>query len=404
MTIAAGLGEPITSHSAAWGDFDNDGKLDLFVCGEYAIDAGQGITGEQVLSVADKRNRCRLYRNKGNGTFVNVAEQAGVCNDRFAKAAVCGDYDNDGLIDLYVSNYGQENRLYRNRGDWTFEDVVPKLGVTEPIVSFSCGFLDFDNDGRLDLFVTDYAGGLGDWATSAMGQPTDLVCHPRLFKNLGESGFKDVSGEVGLGKVALAMGLGVGDVDNDGFLDLYLGTGRPDYSSLMPNVLFRNDGGLCFEDVTESSGTGHLQKGHGASFADFDGDGDLDLFVEVGGAVPGDRANNLLFRNPGHGRHWLKVRLVGTRTNRAAIGARIRVDLTNPDGTTRSVHRTVGGRSSYGNSSLVETIGLGESTSVASLTVTWPVSHSTQTFRDLRPDTLVEITEGADKPPVRPRP
>ena len=122
------------------------------------------------------------------------------------------------------------------------------------------------------------------------------------------------------------MGLGVGDIDNDGFLDIYLGTGRPDYSALMPNVLYKNVEGRRFEDITTSSGTGHLQKGHGVSFADWDEDGDLDLFVEVGGAVPGDRANNLLFQNPGHGRHWLKLKLVGTRTNRAALGAKVRVD------------------------------------------------------------------------------
>ena len=95
------------------------------------------------------------------------------------------------------------------------------------------------------------------------------------------------------------MGMGIGDVDNDGFLDLYLGTGRPDYSALMPNILYKNVAGRRFEDVTGSSGTGHLQKGHGVSFADWDCDGDLDLFVELGGAVPGDQANNLLFQNPG---------------------------------------------------------------------------------------------------------
>ena len=101
---------------------------------------------------------------------------------------------------------------------------------------------------------------------------------------------------------------------------MYLGTGRPSYLYLMPNVLFRNDGGRRFEDITAATGTGHLQKGHGVAFADWDRDGDADIFLEAGGAVPGDRAHNVLFQNPGYGNHWLTIKLVGTRTNRAALG------------------------------------------------------------------------------------
>ena len=130
--------------------------------------------------------------------------------------------------------------------------------------------------------------------------------------------------EVGLDRVWLPMGSNFGDIDNDGFLDFYLGTGSPPYSYLVPNVLMHNVGGRRFEDVTIASGTGHLQKGHGISFADWDRDGDLDLFLESGGAVPGDKAHNVLFENPGHGNRWLTLRLVGTRSNRAAIGARVR--------------------------------------------------------------------------------
>ncbi|HKI20895.1 MAG TPA: CRTAC1 family protein [Isosphaeraceae bacterium] len=398
VTIAAGLGEPIASHSAVWGDFNNDGHLDLFVCGEYAKTASDGIFSENSVLVANKLNQCRLYRNRGNGTFVNVAEQAGVCNDRYAKAAVCGDFDGDGLLDIYVSNCGQEKRLYHNRGDLTFEDVAARLGVTEPLVSFSCGCIDFDNDGRLDILVIDYAAAVNDWAASAIGRPTNPAIHPRLFKNMGNSGFKDISLEAGLDKIVLAMSMGIGDIDNDGFLDIYLGTGRPDYSALMPNILYKNVAGQRFEDVTESSGTGHLQKGHGVSFADWDCDGDLDLFVGVGGAVPGDKAHDLLFQNPGHHKHWLKVKLVGTRTNRAALGAKLRVDLKQPDGTTRSIYRTIGASSNYSGSSLVQLIGLGDAASIAAVEVSWPASRTTQTFRDFKPDSFVEITEGADAP------
>ena len=133
------------------------------------------------------------------------------------------------------------------------------------------------------------------------------------------------------------MSVNAGDIDNDGDLDLYLGTGWMSLSGLVPDLMYANVGGR-FEDVTESTGTGHLQKGHGVSFADWDDDGDLDLFVVLGGGYPGDRGYNALFQNPGHGRHWLKVRLVGTRTNRSAIGAKLQVDVAGPDGT-RSIHR-----------------------------------------------------------------
>jgi hypothetical protein len=120
--------------------------------------------------------------------------------------------------------------------------------------------------------------------------------------------------------------------------------------------------------VTESTGTGHLQKGHGVSFADWDDDGDLDLFVVLGGGYPGDRGYNALFQNPGHGRHWLKVRLVGNQTNKSAIGARLRIDLAAPGGT-RSIHRTISNNGSFGDNTLVESIGLLDAKSDDRLTV-----------------------------------
>ncbi len=350
--------------------------------------------------VSDRRNRCRLYRNRGDGTFLNVAEHAGVENDRYAKGAAWGDYDADGFLDLYVANFSGGNRLYHNRGDGTFRDAAAELGMTEPEHSFSCWFWDFDNDGRLDVFVNDYQGDLQAAVASALGRPTRVKSHPRLYRNLGPAGFRDVASDSGLNRVALAMGSNFGDIDNDGFLDVYLATGLPGYSAVIPNLMFKNVNGLRFEDVTTSSGTGHLQKGHGVSFADSDGDGDLDLFVESGGAVPGDKAFNLLFQNPGHGRHWLKAKLVGSRTNRAALGARIQVDLTLPDGPARSIHRQIGGASSYGGNSLVELIGLGDARSVDSLTITWPAGRTRQTFRNIAADQFIEVTEGVDTPRV----
>jgi len=198
------------------------------------------------------------------------------------------------------------------------------MNVAGPAHGFACWFWDYDNDGRLDLYVNDYTSTLAEFVADALKMPHERSSPPTLYRNAGAIGFRDVAREVGLDRGMMPMGCNFADIDNDGFLDIYLGTGRMALEVLVPNLMFKNDAGRRFDDVTMSSGTGHLQKGHGISFADYDCDGDIDLFVEAGGAVPGDRSYNLLFQNPGHGRHWLKVKLVGTKTNRAALGARIK--------------------------------------------------------------------------------
>ena len=398
VTFAAGLGEPIAAGAAAWGDYDNDGWVDLFVCGEYRPTPSITRAREP-----DPRNRCRLYHNRGDGTFQDAAQVAGVVNDRCATGAAWGDYDDDGRLDLYVSNADGMGRLYHNEGNGTFGDVAPTLGVTGPESGHSCWFWDFDNDGRLDLFVHGSQTRLARSVAIALGLAADNANRTRLYRNLGAGGFRDMSRDAGLDRPIPALGCNFGDIDDDGYLDIYAGTGWRACSGLFPNRMLKNVGGQRFEDVTMSSGTGDLQKGQGISFADWDDDGDLDLFVERGGAVPGDRSWNLLFRNPGHGRHWLKVRLIGTRTNHAALGAKIRLDIESKDGRKRSIFRTVGNNSSSGGNSLVQSIGLLDASRVAELTVTWPVSRTTQTFRDLRCDQAIEITEGAASYRVRPQ-
>ena len=395
VTTAAGLGEPIASQAAAWADYDNDGRLDLYVAGEFEA------------TRPDPRNRGRLYHNRGNGTFEEVATRAGVANDRYGKGVAWGDYDDDGHPDLYVANLGQPGRLYHNRGDGTFEDLAPILRVTEPSFAFACWFWDYDNDGRLDLWINPNRATLSEAIRDQLGQPT-TGDRPRLYRNTGGMDpFQDVTAEVGLDRVVLPMGSNFGDIDNDGFLDIYLATGRPSFAYLMPNRLFRNAEGRRFEDITGATGTGHLQKGHGVAIADWDRDGDQDIFVEAGGAVPGDRAHNVLFENPGNGNHWLTVRLVGTRTNRSAIGARIRVDLPSPDGTVVSRYRTVGTTSSFGGNPLACTIGLGSARRVGALEIQWPTSRSRQVFHDIAANASIEITEDRDEirvqeaPPIR---
>jgi hypothetical protein len=201
------------------------------------------------------------------------------------------------------------------------------------------------------------------------------------------------------------MGANVGDIDNDGFLDLCLGTGAPSFGSLIPNILLRNDAGRRFDDVTEATGTGHLQKGHGIAFADLDQDGDQDIVLNAGGAVPGDRYDDALFENPGTpGQHWIALRLVGATTNRAAIGAKIRVRLPPSSAPgSRLRYREVSSGGSFGSNSYTQHIGLGRATAIDAVEVTWPVSGRTQTFRNPPIDTLLEIREGAAAPAVRPR-
>ena len=374
VTLSAGLGEPIATQAAAWADYDNDGLVDFYVAGEFDT------------TRPDPRNLSRLYHNLGNGTFENVADVAGVTNARFGKGVAWGDYDCDGLPDLYVSNLGQGNRLYHNQGNGTFVDVATVLHVIEPTAGFACWFWDYDNDGRLDLWVNPNDATLSEVVADQLGRPT-TGGRPRLYRNVGPTEpFRDVTTEVGLDRVVLPMGANFGDLDNDGFLDIYLGTGRPSYSYLMPNVLFKNDGGRRFDDVTAATGTGHLQKGHGVAFADWDRDGDADIFLEAGGAAPGDRAHHVLFQNPGYGNHWLTIKLIGEKTNRAALGARLRVDLPGPGSTVLSRHRTIGAGSSFGGNPLACTVGLGQSKVILSLEVDWPTSNSRQSFRQVPVD------------------
>jgi hypothetical protein len=214
---------------------------------------------------------------------------------------------------------------------------------------------------------------------------------------------------MGVSRVVPSMGANVGDIDNDGFLDVYLGTGAPSFGSLIPNILLRNDAGRRFQDVTEATGTGHLQKGHGIAFADLDQDGDQDIVLNAGGAVPGDRYDDALFENPGtRGQHWIALRLIGATSNRAGIGAKIRVTLAaadqradTPGARLRYLEVSSGG--SFGSNSYTQHVGLGAATAIESIEIVWPASRTRQVFRSPPIDTLLEIREDAATPVVRPR-
>jgi len=196
-------------------------------------------------------------------------------------------------------------------------------------------------------------------------------------------------------RLVLPMGANFGDIDNDGWLDMYLATGDPEYESLMPNVMLRNNGGSTFENVTYSTGLGHLQKGHGVAFADIDNDGDQDIYNQLGGFYPGDKFANALFLNPGSDNKWLKIRLQGVETNRQGYGVRIRLKLASPSGE-REIHRAAGSVSSFGGSPRTQEIGLGNATAISLLELYWPVSGITQSFTDVPLNSLIAVREDAD--------
>ncbi|MSR61167.1 MAG: CRTAC1 family protein [Planctomycetes bacterium] len=385
VTFAAGLAEAnYPTQAVAWADYDNDGDLDLYMANESSprIDAPS-----------------QLFRNEGNGRFVDVAAAAGVLNQRYAKGCCWGDYDGDRYPDLYVSNLG-DDRLYHNKRDGTFEDVAARLSVLGPERSFPVWFFDYDNDGALDLYVSSYWTKVGPYVLDLLGGQSNAEL-ARLFRGDGHGGFRDVTREVGLTDISITMGANFGDLDDDGFLDFYLSTGFPDYEALVPNRMYWNRGGKRFADVTTNGGFGHLQKGHGVAFADLDRDGDTDVFAEMGGAFPGDAFGNALFQNPGFGRHWIEVQALGVKSNRAGIGARIRCEVSE-NGVKRSIYRHVNSGGSFGANPLRQHLGLGSATRIDVLEIYWPTSDLTQTFRDVAVDARVRITEGVDE--LRPIP
>jgi tetratricopeptide (TPR) repeat protein len=373
VTAAAGLADPATdTQTAVWADIDNDGYLDLLV------------GNENVPS--------QLFHNNGNGTFTDISHKAGVDHMGFSKAVVAADYDNDGYVDFFVANLSGNHFLYHNNHNGTFNEVALQAGVQEPKQAFPAWFFDYDNDGWPDLFVSSYYVSVDETLRSYLELSPNAETL-KIYKNLGNGTFRDVTQEVGLDRVFMPMGSNFGDIDNDGFLDFYLGTGNPAYSSLLPNVLFHNKEGKYFVDVTASSGTGELHKGHAVAFADIGNNGQEDLLEEVGGAVPGDSHAFRLFKNPGNGNDWITLRLVGVKTNRSAIGTRIKVTVQDQGQPKRSVYRTVGSGGSFGASPLQQHIGLGKSAKILDIEIWWPVSNTRQHFADVAPDQFLEIKE-----------
>ncbi len=396
VTEEAGMLSFHPSQAAVWFDFDSDGWLDVFIGNE---------TRES------EPHPCELYRNNRDGTFTNCARDAGVDHSGFVKGVASGDFNNDGRPDLYLSLLGAPNRLYRNDGPasgrtgtkgpsacaWKFTEMAASAHVTEPMHSFPTWFFDYDNDGWEDIFVSGYRlDNIGVMAADYLGLEHDGEL-PRLYRNNGDETFTDVTVAARLNRLLVTMGSDYGDLDNDGWLDFYATTGAPDLSMLMPDRMFRNAEGRFFQDVTTSGGFGHLQKGHGVSFADLDNDGDQDIYHVIGGAFEADAFYNALFENPGHGNHWISLNLEGVRSNRAAIGARVRVFVQDPSGP-RTIHRTAGSRSSFGGAPLHRMeIGLGSAKRIDRVEIRWPAGGPVQVLEGLSVDRRYLVREGATR-------
>ncbi len=401
VTEEAGLLSFHPTKVGAWGDYDNDGWIDLFIGNESSVGA---------------THPAELFHNNGRGedgrvTFTEVARDSGVAVIAYVKGAAWGDIDNDGLSDLYVSNLSGAgpNYLFHNRGaaeggGWRFADITATAGVDGPPNSFPTWMFDYDNDGRLDILAFGYRATIEATAAEYLGLEIDAD-YPRLYHNegTGEDGnltFNDVTRAAGLEKVLLPMGANFGDLDNDGYLDFYLGTGDTEYRSLMPNRMFRNDGGKRFQDVTTAGGFGHLQKGHGVAFGDLDHDGDQDVYIVMGGAHDGDGFYNALFENPGHGNSWVSLELEGVTANRAAIGARIKIVVRESarkggrEKAERAIYVTVGSGGSFGASSLRQEIGLGAAEAIVSVEITWPGSRVAQRIEGVEPRRFYKIRQG----------
>jgi enediyne biosynthesis protein E4 len=397
VTTKAGVQVGGFSTGAAWADYDRDGNLDLFVARYVKTDVNhlpdptrsfryyKGGLFELPDTMEGETDF--LFRNRGDGTFEDVSKKAGVSDPRKFRGmgVVWGDYDGDGWPDLYVTNDGEWNFLYHNRHDGTFEEVAIALGTGvgpfgQTYGNMAADFGDFDRDGKLDLFVT-----------RVDNQPASL------YWNQGNY-FIDIGGKAGIASPTMApvkWGTGFGDFDNDGWPDILVANGN--FSSLtdtLPNgvrfaepiQLFRNRGNLTFEELADDAGlnTGRLYSRRGTAFGDINNDGKLDAVVFNADAPPSVFLNETTNSN-----HRVLFRLIGTRSNRSAIGARVRVTTSKM---TQIDEVRAGG--SYNSTSDTRLhFGLGSEATINKIEVLWP-SGLRQEFSKIQADAIYEIKEG----------
>jgi enediyne biosynthesis protein E4 len=380
-------------------DYDRDGRLDLFVANYIDLDLAttpgpeSGLCRYKGLPVACGPPGLRggtniLYRNAGDGTFVDVSEASGItkASGTYALGVSTLDFDDDGWVDIYVANDSSPSALYRNNRDGTFTDIAIRAGCAfsqdgRPQAGMGVAVGDYNRNGRMDIFKTNFAG---DTST--------------LYANTGTGFCDDHTFASGVGRNTRWLGWGVGflDLDLDGWLDLFLVNGHvyPEVEQIkteagyeQPKVVYRNLGDGRFDDITERLGPPVTlpRAGRGAAFADFDNDGDIDIVVNNVHARPD------LYRLDLHEpRNWLKVRLVGVQSNRSAIGARVRVTA----GGMTQVDEVRGGGSYYSQNDLRVNFGLGTASTVDRIDVRWP-NGLEESWGDVEANQILTLTEGS---------
>jgi enediyne biosynthesis protein E4 len=382
-------------------DYDRDGRLDLLAANYIDLDLATAPTPESGLCrykgvpVACGPPGLRggknvLYRNKGDGTFEDVSERAGIlkASGTYGLGVSTLDFDNDGWVDAYVANDSNPSTLYRNNRDGTFTDVAVAAGCAysqdgKPQAGMGVAIGDYDRSGTMDIFKTNFAG---DTST--------------LYANNGEGFCEDrtFAGGIGLNTRWLGWGVGFVDLDNDGWLDLFLVNGHvyPEVAQLKTEaayaqrkVVYRSLGNGRFEDVTERLGppASTPKAGRGSAFGDYDNDGDVDVLVNNVHDTPD------LFRLETDARnHWLSVKLVGTRSNRSAIGARVRCTA----GGVTQVGEVRGGGSYISQNDLRVHFGLGAAAAVERLEVRWPSGHE-EAWAGVAADRILTVKEGSGR-------
>ncbi len=375
VTVEAGL-EKVwgPAFSASWVDYDNDGLLDLFVANNLG-------------SLFERKTPNRLFHNNGDGTFTEVTEQAGLKTLWPTISGTWGDYDNDGRMDLFLSNGIGRSQLYHNNGDGTFTDVSERAGVNAMGFGSPAFWWDYDNDGWMDIGQFIWSDHDNVIYTMRNGEAPAGGQYMRVYHNNRDGTFTMMSKELGLNQCWGTMSGSFGDFNNDGNLDLALGNGSPKLDRLDPLIVFESDGEK-FRNTSFAAGLPFTGKSHGVNIADLFGDGRLSIIVGAGGAYPGDLLTTSVYCPKTLPGNYLNVRLVGVKSNRSAIGARITVEAGG-----KMQYREVSGGSNFGCMPFEQHFGLAEIPVIGAVEVRWP-SGLLQRFEGLPINKTVEFVEG----------
>jgi FG-GAP-like repeat/ASPIC and UnbV len=379
VTERAGLTGWGPAFTASWVDYDLDGRLDLYV----AYNLG---------SLFERKTKNRLFHNNGDGTFTDVTDAAGIVTEWPTIGSSWGDYDNDGRPDLFVSNSLGRSQLFHNNGDGTFTEVGREAGIDAYGLGSICYWIDYDNDGWLDLVQNVWSDSEDVIHTLQHGEGPPDGQPVRLWRNNRDGTFSLRSRELGVTGCWGSMSGNAADINNDGYQDIILGNGSPRMERVEPLTLLQSDG-RRFHDVTFTAGLPITGKSHGINVADLFGDGRMTLIVASGGAYPGDLLTVGAFCPKERLGHYLNVRLVGTRSNRSAIGARLKIEAGG-----RPQHRLVAGGSQFGCLPFEQHFGLGPHTRVVdAIEIGWPSGLRQRVEGPIAADNTIRITEGDDR-------